>query len=150
LTLNTTTAGTVNLSSSQVQRVGNGAVNYAGFANLLVNGTTGVDTFNVASTAAGTASTVSAAAALDVFGPIDLTQIGAAGLTINAGSNGESLTLNTTTAGTVSVSSSQVQRSGNGPLAYSGLATLIVNGPIRHEMPIPFGTGCGQKKRSIL
>jgi hypothetical protein len=128
LTLNTTTAGTVNVSSTQVQRSGNGPVNYNGFASLLVNGTSGIDTFNVASTALGTATTINAGGGLDVFAAIDLTTIGAAGLSIDAGGNGESLTLNTTTAGTVAVSNTQVQRNGNGAVGYAGLATLIVNG----------------------
>src|SRR4029077_1950808 len=128
LTLNTTTAGTVNVSATQVQRNGNGAISYDGLASLNVNGTSGVDTFNVASTAAGTATTISAGTGLDVFGAIDLTQIGAAGLTIHGGGDGEALTLNTTTAGTVNVSATQVQRNGNGVVSYDGLTTLTVNG----------------------
>src|SRR6185369_15890376 len=97
-------------------------------ASLIINGTASVDTFNVASTAAATATTINALGGLDLFGAIDLTSIGAAGLSINAGNDGESLTLNTTSAGTVTVSSTQVQRTGNGPVGYSGLANLIVNG----------------------
>jgi hypothetical protein len=128
VTLNTTTAGTVSLSSSQVQRTGNGAVAHSGFAGLTVNGTAGADTFNVASTAAGTATTINAGAGLDVFAPIDLTTIGAAGLTLNAAGNGESLEANTTATGTVSLSDTIVQRLGNGAVAYSGLASLTVNG----------------------
>ena len=128
LTANTTTAGTVTLTGTQLQRTGNGAITYSGLSSLIVNGTSGVDTFNVASTAAGTATTINAGAGLDVFAAIDLTTIGAAGLTINAGGDGESLTANTTTAGTVSISSTQIQRSGNGAITYSGLVNLIVNG----------------------
>src|SRR5262249_10762586 len=105
-----------------------GAVAYDGLATLNINGTTGIDTFNVASTAAGTATTINANTGLDVFGAIDLTQIGAAGLTIHCGGNGGNLTLNTTTAGTVNVSATQVQRNGNGAVAYDGLSTLNVNG----------------------
>ena len=114
IVLNTTTAGIVGVTSLQVQRSGNGAVSYSGFANLTVNGTTGPDTFNIASTADSTATTINASAGVDLFGDIDLTQIGAAGLALNAGGNGESVVLNTTTAGIVGVASSQVQRSGNG------------------------------------
>ncbi|HEY2880954.1 MAG TPA: hypothetical protein VGJ15_00940, partial [Pirellulales bacterium] len=128
LTTNVATAATVNISSMQVQRTGNGAVTYSGIANLAVNGTAGVDTFNVSATAAGTATSINAAGGLDLFGNIDLTQIGAAGLSIDGGGNGESLTLNTTTAGTISVSSTAVQRSGNGAVNYSGLANLTING----------------------
>src|SRR4029077_6717153 len=119
---------TVNVSATQVQRNGNGVVSYDDLASLNVNGTTGIDTFNVASTAAGTATTINAGTGLDVFGAIDLTQIGAAGLVIHGGGDGEVLTLNTTTPGTVAVSGTQVQRSGNGGVTYDGLSQLNVNG----------------------
>jgi hypothetical protein len=128
LTLNVGTAGVVAVTSSTVLRTGNGLVTYNGLATLLITGTAGIDTFNVASTAAGTATTINAGGSLDVFGAIDLTTIGAAGLTINVGSNSESLTLNTTVAGTVNITSTFVQRIGNGQVSYSGLTTLIVNG----------------------
>src|SRR5262249_24377263 len=121
------TAGSVAVANTQVQRSGNGAVAYSGLATLVVNGTTGSDTFNIASTAVGTATTINALSGLDVFGQIDLTLIAAAGLSIDTGGNGESLTLNTGSAGTVSISGTQVQRTGNGALAYTGLANLTVN-----------------------
>ena len=55
---------------------------------MLVNGTDGGDTINVSKTAAGTATTVQAGSGTDLFGNIDLTQIGTAGLTLHAGGNG--------------------------------------------------------------
>ncbi len=128
LTLNTTTAGTVNVSGTQVQRTGNGAVIYTGLANLIVNGTSGTDILNVLSTATNTATTINAGSGFDVFGAIDLTTIAAAGLTVNAGGDGELLTLNTTTAGTVTISNSLVQRTGNGTVSYTGVLNLAVNG----------------------
>ncbi|MCC7083572.1 MAG: hypothetical protein IT427_01035 [Pirellulales bacterium] len=128
LTLNASTAGIVSVSSTAVERTGNGAVHYLGLTTLLVNGTAGIDTFNVASTAVGVSTTVAAAGGLDAFSAIDLTTIGASGLTISAGGNGESLTLDTMTTGTVNLNSTTVQRSGNGAINYVGLANLLVNG----------------------
>jgi Ca2+-binding RTX toxin-like protein len=140
IVMNTTTAGTVGVTASQVQRTGNGAVSYSGFAALTVNGTAGADTFNVASTADATATTINAGSGLDVFGDIDLTQMGGAGLTLNAGNDGESIAMNTTMVGTVGVTSSQVQRFGNGAATYSGFANLTVNGTAGADMFNVVGT----------
>jgi hypothetical protein len=119
---------TIGISDSSVSRSSGPAVGYSGLEQLTVNGTNGGDTINVSKTNSTTATIVNAGSGLDLFGNIDLTQIGAAGLTIHAGGNGEALTLNTTTTGTVSVSGTQVQRSGNGAVTYDGLASLAVNG----------------------
>ena len=123
LTDNSSAAGpeTIGISDTQVTRSGAAALTYSGLEVLAVKGTPAADTINITKTNAATATTVSAGTGLDIFGAIDLTQIGAAGLTIHAGGNGESLTLNTTTAGTVSVTGTTVQRSGNGQLSYDGL-----------------------------
>jgi hypothetical protein len=124
---------TIGVSSTQVTRSGSQAITYSGIENLTVVGTALADTINVGSTAAATATTINADplltdVATDIFAPIDMTTIGAAGLSINAGGDGESLVLNTTTAGTVAISNTTVQRSGNGPINYQGIATLTVNG----------------------
>ena len=131
LTDNSSAAGpeTIGISDTQVTRSGGSqTLTYSGLESLIVNGTPVADTINVTKTAAGTATTINAGTGLDIFGAIDLTQIGAAGLTIHAGSNGESLTLNTTTAGTVTVTGTTVQRTGNGQLTYDGLTNLAING----------------------
>ncbi len=93
LTLNTGIPGTVSISSTQVQRLGNGPLTYSGLAALTVNDTSGAETFNVANTGMNTATTINAGGGTDFFGPIDLMSIGAAGLTIDAGGDGEALTL---------------------------------------------------------
>ena len=102
---------------------------YSDFEQLIVNGTAGVDTFNVTSTAAGTATTINAGDSADLFGTIDLTTVGAAGLTIDADLGaGEVLTLNVSTAGTTTITGTTVQRTGNGLVTYSNLESLLVNG----------------------
>ena len=131
LTDSSTAAGpeTIGISDTQVTRSGGSqTLTYSGLETLIVNGTPAADTINVTKTAAGTATTVNAGTGFDIFGAIDLTQIGAAGLTIHAGGNGESLTLNTTTAGTVTVTGTTVQRTGNGAITYDGLTNLNLNG----------------------
>src|SRR5262249_25688000 len=67
LTLNTTTAGFVTLSNQQVERAGNGAVKYSGFANLIINGSTGADAIQVLSTAAGTSYSIDGQAGDDLI-----------------------------------------------------------------------------------
>ncbi len=124
---------TIGVSSTQVTRSGSFAIAYSGLENLIVIGTALADTINVTSTAAATATTINSDplltdVATDIFAAIDLTTIGAAGLAINAGGDGEALVLNATTAGTVSISNAVVQRNGNGPINYQGIATLTVNG----------------------
>jgi Ca2+-binding RTX toxin-like protein len=89
ITLNATVTGNVTVSNTQIQRVGEGAVAYSGFANLTINGTAGADTFDVFSTAAGTNYAINAGAANDLI------TVGAAGsldgilgpLTIDGGAN---------------------------------------------------------------
>ncbi|HEY2761805.1 MAG TPA: hypothetical protein VGI75_13710, partial [Pirellulales bacterium] len=51
LTANTAIAGTVSISSTQVQHAGDGALTYSGLSGLNINGTSSADTFNIASTA---------------------------------------------------------------------------------------------------
>src|SRR5213076_2197015 len=86
------------------------------------------DTINIASTAAGLATTVNAGGGLDTFAAIDQTAIGAAGLTVNGGGQGEALTLNGSSAAeTIGVSASRVTRSSGGPVTYAALASLTVN-----------------------
>ncbi len=130
LQLSSTNAGpeTIGISQTTVTRSTGPAVTYSGFESLQVSATGSADTINVTSTGASTFTSVSAGGGLDSFGAIDLTQIGTAGLAINAGSNGELLTLGTSTAGTITLSSNQVQRTGNGPVVFSGVSSLAVNG----------------------
>jgi Ca2+-binding RTX toxin-like protein len=125
LTLNATSAGTISVLNTQVVRTGNGAVTYGGIASLTVNGTTGVDTFNIVSTAAGTVTSVSAGAGLDQFGIIDLIQIGTAGLSINGGANGESFAVNYGNSGSVTANSTSVQLAGHGAISYTGTALIL-------------------------
>jgi hypothetical protein len=100
-------------------------------SNLIINGTTGIDTFNVTSTASGpssTATTINADAGLDLFGNIPLNTIAGSGLTINAGGNGEALNLDVVVGGLVNISSTQVRLIGHSAVNYFGFASLVVNG----------------------
>src|SRR5207247_894833 len=118
---------TYGVSASGVTRDGAANVSYSNFASLTLNATDQADTLNVTSTAAGTATTVNASGGLDTFGAIDQTKVGAAGLTVNGGGQGEALTLNGGSAAeTIGVSASQVTRSSDGTVKYSGLASLTV------------------------
>jgi hypothetical protein len=130
LSLTSTNAGpeTIGISQTSVTRSTGPTVMYSGMESLQVTGTGAADTINVSNTGANTLTSVNAGGGLDSFGAIDLTQIGAAGLIINAGSNGESLTLGTSAASNITISSNLVQRSGNGPVAFSGISSLAVNG----------------------
>jgi RTX calcium-binding nonapeptide repeat (4 copies) len=130
LSLTSTNAGpeTIGISQTSVTRSTGPTVTYSGMESLQVAGTSAADTINISNTGATTFTSVNAGGGLDAFGAIDLTQIGAAGLIINAGSNGESLTLGTSAASNITISSNLVQRSGNGPVAFSGISSLKVNG----------------------
>src|SRR5205823_3382947 len=120
---------TYGVSAAGVTRDGTSVLNFSGFASLILNASNQADTINIASTAAGMATTVNAGGGLDTFGAIDQTTIGAAGLTVNGGGQGEALTLNGgAVAETIGISATQVTRSDGGPVSYSGLASLTVNG----------------------
>ena len=88
LTLNTTTAGTVTVTGTTVQRTGNGQLTYDGLTNLAINGTAGADTFNVTGTASGTTTTIDGKDAADIYtithtglaGALNVTDTGATGI----------------------------------------------------------------------
>jgi uncharacterized repeat protein (TIGR01451 family) len=120
---------TYDVSSTSVNRDSSSVLGYSNFASLMLRTSDQADTINVTSTASGTATTVNAGGGLDTFGAIDQTTIAAAGLTVNGGGQGEALTLNGGSTGeTIGVSATQVSRSDGGPVTYSGVATLTVNG----------------------
>src|SRR5262249_13421981 len=120
---------TYGVSAAGVTRDGTSILNFSNFATLALNASDQADTINVVSTASGLATTVNGDGGLDTFGAIDQTTIAAAGLTVNGGGQGETLTLNGgSVAETIGVNASQVIRSDGGPVGYSGLANLTVNG----------------------
>src|SRR5207253_1362369 len=120
---------TYGVSAAGVTRDGTSVLNFSGFASLTLNASNQADTINIASTAAGLATTVNAGGGLDTFGAINQTTIGAAGLTVNGGGQSEGPTLNGGAAAeTIGISATQVTRSDGGPVSYSGLASLTVNG----------------------
>ncbi len=128
-TSNTTTAGTVSVSGTAVQRPGNGAVNYDGLASLLINGSSGADTFQVTST-----STPTTLDGKDGGDNYTVTHTGLAA-TLNVSDTGptgsDQLTDSSSSAGpeTIGISDTQVTRSGgSAALSYSGLEQLTVNG----------------------
>src|SRR5262249_51814145 len=64
---------TYGISASGVTRDGTSILNFSSFASLTLNASDKADTINVASTAAGLATTVNADGGLDTFGDINQT-----------------------------------------------------------------------------
>src|SRR5690606_11637583 len=123
---NTAATGTVTLSETTVRRVGNGAIHYNGVASLLVNGTSGGDTFSVFSTHDHTVTTIDAGDGDDLFTDIEFNDIGDAGLTLHAGGDGEAITLFTLHTGTIELRDDSARRVGNGTIHYDGFASLAL------------------------
>src|SRR4029077_19405987 len=107
----------------------NGPVNYDGLASLVVNGTTGVDTFTINSTAAGTATTVNGLDQDDQFNLTNLAAIGAAGLTLDGAPGSDTLTVQVAAGGaTVTIDSLHLVQAPGGQVTYNNFAILNVNG----------------------
>ncbi len=133
LTLNTTTAGTVSVSGTAVQRSGNGAVNYDGLASLLINGSSGADTFQVTSTS--TPTTLDGKDGGDNYTVTQSSMAGPLFVSDSVAGGTNQLTSNTAVAGpeTISLTNSQIARSGAAAITYSGIQVVIVNGSASND-----------------
>jgi hypothetical protein len=129
---NDTAADTYTIAAGSVQRTGSAGVTYTGMQDVVINGGSGGDTYNVNSTAAGTPVIVNAGAGNNMFhvGSGSLAALAGA-LTVN-GSGGDTALVNDTSNGaatTYTVTSATLAAGGGfAGLTYSGLAALTLNG----------------------
>ncbi len=107
-----------------MQRSGNGAVKYNGIASLLVNGSAGVDTFSIPSTASGVSTSIDTGAGNDV---------------INLGSGGNTLS---NIAGTLSIAGGANDATPtNSSNAGSQLNVIVFNMPVGDKLEVFDGSG---------
>ncbi len=130
LTSSSTLSGeTIGITSSQITRSSSPTINYSGIENLTVNGTAGVDTFNVTTTPSGT-TILDGLAGSDTYN-ITQSALGGPLSVTDSGASGVDLLSSTSAAGggeIIGITSSQVTRSAAATISYSGIENLTVTG----------------------
>jgi autotransporter-associated beta strand protein len=129
----TTTAKTYTLTATAVTRSGGPTINYGSLGSLILNGGSGGNTFNIESTAAGTATTVEAGTGNDTVSispsATNLNTIQGA-VTINGNSGSDTLVVNDqfdTADQTDSLTATALNRSGVA-ISFASMSTVTFNG----------------------